>query len=406
MSIIINPEWTFIEALQAAWKAYSGGVELGAPNRVRCLERWANVVGRERAVYELNAVLSEYATYKEAAKSFGMSVSTLSRIRKNFNAMPSATLFSTVPSKIEEHIASLKKTENNIDDIDQSLEKFLQLAKQDSIDPIARMMEVLVNQDIESSIQEQTLRQVLAIVERAGINVISRLFDWITNIANIEDIINTLENLEIDDLQKLNAAIGLGNLKSILSIWQVNQENNSEEFWQQTLAQNSFVFAQIFSFPVIIVGNKAYLGGKNFGNTGGNIVDFLCANSLTKDAALIEIKTPQTRLLGSQYRGDVYNISNDLSGSVIQIANYKKSLLQNYTSLIGDQEERFDVFNPKTIVIIGNAQIELTESRKRKSFELFRSGLSDIQIITYDELFGKVEFLVALLQGEIVNHIG
>jgi hypothetical protein len=43
----------------------------------------------------------------------------------------------------------------------------------------------------------------------------------------------------------------------------------------------------------------------------------------------------------------------------------------------------------------------LTDKKKNKSFELFRSGLNDVQIITYDELFGKVQFLIDLLEGNI-----
>jgi Domain of unknown function (DUF4263) len=162
----------------------------------------------------------------------------------------------------------------------------------------------------------------------------------------------------------------------------------------------------MFSFPVIVLEGKAYVGGKNFSNKGGNIVDFLCANGLTRNAALIEIKTPKTKLLGSQYRGDIYNVSTELSGSVLQASNYKKSLLQNYNSITSHEEELFfNVFNPKSIIIMGNIQSELVDQRKKKSFELFRTGLSDVQVITYDELFGKVEFLVALLQGELIEDV-
>ena len=81
-------------------------------------------------------------------------------------------------------------------------------------------------------------------------------------------------------------------------------------------------------------------------------------------------------------------------------------MLQNYTTLVNYEEEIFEAFNPKSVIIIGNIQDELTEQRKKKSFELFRAGLNDVQIITYDELFGKVEFLIALLQGDTVLGTG
>jgi hypothetical protein len=411
MSIIIDPQWSFIDTLQAAWKAYPGGVQLGAPNRVRSLERWANVVGQERAVCELDTLLQEYPSLKEAAKAFGMSESTLRRIRKNFKAMPSVTPFSQEPSKIVEQIELLKtaKSDTQPSDTqptDDAIEEFLGLARKLGIDSISRLMDFFVQENVEPIIYENILRQFLEISQKAGINVVSRLVDWITNTAKAKDIITILEKLEFNDLQKLNVAIELSSLKNVLSIWRANQENDNEEFWQQTLSQNSFVFAQLFAFPVIIIEDKAYLGGKGISNRGGNIVDFLCANNLTRDTALIEIKTPQTKLLGSQYRGDVYNISSELSGSVIQVANYQRSLLQNYIILANHAEESFEAFNPKSIIIIGNIQNELIEERKKKSFELFRAGLNDVQIVTYDELFGKVEFLIALLQGDVVPDAG
>jgi transcriptional regulator with XRE-family HTH domain len=406
MSIIIDPQWTFIDTLQAAWKAYPGGVQLGAPNRVRALERWANVVGQERAVSELDTLLQKYSSLKEAAKAFGMSVSTLSRIKRNFKAMPSVTPFSQEPKKNVEQIELLKSaqriTESNNNDADNLMRELLKLDREVGVDSISRLMDFFVQENIEPIIYESTLRQFLEISQIAGINVISRLADWIINTAGIEDVITVLERLGFDDLKKLNVAVELSSLKSILSVWRENQENDDEEFWQKTLSQNSFVFAQLFSFPLTILGNKAYLGGKSISNKGGNIVDFLCANNLTKNAALIEIKTPKAKLLGSQYRGDVYNVSIELSGSVIQVANYKKSLLQNYIALVNHEDEIFEAFNPKSIIIIGNIENELNDVRRKKSFELFRTGLSDVQIITYDELFGKVEFLISLLQGDFV----
>jgi hypothetical protein len=380
MSIIVDPEWTFIDALRAAWAAYRGGVQFGAPNRVKILERWANVVGRERAVHELNTVLSEYCSFEEAAKAFGMSVSTLRRIRANFAAMPRVTPFSTVPTRIKEQIAELEETQNtsiSTETPEEVLQKFLELTERLGVDPVSRLIEVLVKEEAQSLIPENILQNFLETSQRAGVDVVSRLVNWIADTAKLEDFVAILEDLEVDDLRKLNAVIGLKNLKNALAVWQDNKENDDEEFWQRVFAQNSFIFAQLFSFPVILLEDKAYIGGKSIENRGGNIVDFLYANNLTKNSALIEIKTPKTKLLGSQYRGDIYNTSVELSGSVIQIANYKKSLLQNFNSLVSHEGTEFNAFNPKSIIVIGSVENELVEQRKKKSFELFRSGLND-----------------------------
>jgi hypothetical protein len=48
------------------------------------------------------------------------------------------------------------------------------------------------------------------------------------------------------------------------------------------------------------------------------------------------------------------------------------------------------------VVIIGNASEELNTDKKRKSFELFRTNLKNVEIVTFDELFKKAESLATL----------
>jgi hypothetical protein len=44
---------------------------------------------------------------------------------------------------------------------------------------------------------------------------------------------------------------------------------------------------------------------------------------------------------------------------------------------------------------VGNYS-ELDTEEKRRSFELYRSSLSNIDIVTFDELFRKMEYLAKL----------
>jgi hypothetical protein len=113
----------------------------------------------------------------------------------------------------------------------------------------------------------------------------------------------------------------------------------------------------------------------------------------------IEIKTPKTKLLGSQYRG-VYSISHELSGTVVQVANYKRSLEREFFMLERRSELKIESFEPPCVIIAGNYESELDSPNKKKAFDLFRSRLQGVEIITYDELFGKVCLLVDLLEGK------
>lgn len=200
---------------------------------------------------------------------------------------------------------------------------------------------------------------------RIGETLLSKLFNWASNLDNPTPLIERLVELNPKSLKKLNAAMGLQSLKTALSTWQENEANSDEEFWQKKLAEHAFVLEQVFSWPTSIVKEKAYVGGKSVFNTGGNLVDFLMKNNLTQSAALIEIKTPSTKLLGSKYRG-VHNVSSELSGSIIQVLNYKHSLQENYANLTREQPNLFDAFNPQCVVIIGNTTHELNDQNKIK----------------------------------------
>ena len=134
-------------------------------------------------------------------------------------------------------------------------------------------------------------------------------------------------------------------------------------------------------------------------NTGGNVVDFLMKSSVTRNAALIEIKTPVTLLLAREYRDGVFTPSHDLSGSVMQVLNYKHSLQQEYRTITQGQQELFDSFDPRCAVVLGNASQELHDDDRRMSFELFRAQFPGVSIITFDELFSRTEQLVHLLES-------
>ncbi len=196
----------------------------------------------------------------------------------------------------------------------------------------------------------------------------------------------------------------VGELRGLLKIWEENKHNANEKFWEDIFHSNQLVLSQVFSFPVTIFQKQAYVGGKGVSNRGGNVTDFLMQNPVSENVLLVEIKTPESKLLGSSYRETVYSINNDLTGAIIQVSIQRDSLLKEYTRLAcegrDNNEREFQALHPHCLVIAGNLEKEIkSSSKKRKSFELFRSGLKDVQIITYDELFYKIETLLRLLEN-------
>jgi len=119
-----------------------------------------------------------------------------------------------------------------------------------------------------------------------------------------------------------------------------------------------------------------------------------------ENVALLEIKTPATPLLrGAAYRTGVYAPSDELAGGVTQIATYRQSLLTEFNALA--RNEPFEAFNPRCVLLIGSVEGELGDQDRRRSFELYRNGLRDVDVVTYDELFARARALREVLAGTV-----
>jgi hypothetical protein len=54
------------------------------------------------------------------------------------------------------------------------------------------------------------------------------------------------------------------------------------------------------------------------------------------------------------------------------------------------------VVAPRCVVVVGNGAAELNSEPKRTAFELFRRNSRDVEIVTYDEFFKKLDVLAHL----------
>ncbi|MDR7867302.1 MAG: DUF4263 domain-containing protein [Sporomusaceae bacterium] len=238
---------------------------------------------------------------------------------------------------------------------------------------------------------------ITELLQKNNHRVVFECVKKLAEIGNLPAIIEKLKDLEIANLEQLNSVIGITTLKRVEDIWEQNKSNSNEDFWQKTFKNHSWVISQVFACPVVIMKEKVYVGGKGIDNEGGKAVDFVYQNKVTENIVLIEIKTPQTKLIGSEYRDDVYSISQSLSGTINQVLFYKDEFQKNYYSLCYKAGSSLSVLNPKCVVIAGSLENEMSDKAKRSSFEIFRRELKDVEVITFDELFGKVKLLLNLL---------
>ena len=253
---------------------------------------------------------------------------------------------------------------------------------------------------------DSSFRQFLSIIQNdpsaarmigneENYDLVKTLLRLITQTSSMESLKRSLTELQDENLQHLTTSLNIEKLQRVAKLMEDNLENDSEEFWQTTVfKEHQWVLAQIFACPCTIFADKAYVGGKGINNSGGNLCDFIYQNSLSQNVAMIEIKTPCTELIGNQYRG-TYSFSYELSGAVNQVLNYRDKLTKDYYSLCHQGSEPFEVLSPKCVVIIGK-MASLTPGQVA-AFENFRNSLSNVLILTFDELYQRIVDLISVL---------
>ncbi len=89
----------------------------------------------------------------------------------------------------------------------------------------------------------------------------------------------------------------------------------------------------------------------------------------------------------------IYSISSKLTGGINEVLNQKNIFIQKKNSL----EENEKIHSNFKCIFIGGSISSLTVGQ-RKSFELYRSSLSNVEIITFDELFERIKSLLKIFE--------
>ena len=176
-------------------------------------------------------------------------------------------------------------------------------------------------------------------------------------------------------------------------------QNLSEKHWQGFLRANPYVLSLVFGRPVVKIGDQASVGGRSISGGGEKIADFLVRNSLTNNAALIEIKTPKAKLLNqSAYRKSIFAPAGELVGAINQVLDQKNKFEQDIANIRNrNRGLAVEAHHVHACVLIG---VLPTSHNRLRSFELFRHNLKDVVVITFDELLRKVADLCSFLEGK------
>ena len=82
---------------------------------------------------------------------------------------------------------------------------------------------------------------------------------------------------------------------------------------------------------------------------------------------------------------------------VNQVLNYRDKLTKEYYALCHQSSKPFEVMSPKCVIIIG--KISSMTTGEVSAFENFRNSLSNISILTFDELYQRIMDLIAVLSN-------
>lgn len=197
-------------------------------------------------------------------------------------------------------------------------------------------------------------------------------------------------------IMKLHDEIELASLDELIAhIESRLHAKMGETQWQKLFEANPFILDMAFNVPVLVLQGQAHVGGKMLTGAGETIADFLFANALTNNVAALEIKTPDTPLVGkAEYRGQVYGPSAQLVGGVTQVLDQVNRLQSDIFSLKGkNPQHHMESFGIRAVLVVGM----IPDASRVRSFELYRNALAGISIITFDELLAKLKSLRHLL---------
>lgn len=183
-----------------------------------------------------------------------------------------------------------------------------------------------------------------------------------------------------------------------------------EALWQAFFERNQWVFGYGLSYFFVTGFDNRKLEqvveGHDLMARGKRADGLMKTRGIINAICFVEIKTHDTRLLdGTAYRAGCWAPSKELCGAVAQVHGTVAAAMQNLYGLIrpkdnGGSPTGEEVFNfrPRAFIVIGSLGQFVTEhgvhEEQLRSFELYRNSISDVDILTFDELFERSRFIV------------
>ena len=223
----------------------------------------------------------------------------------------------------------------------------------------------------------------------------NEIFSLLCEDTNKDKLLKVINELSNDDKENIVTEINIDRINP--SVINSSLDNSDESYWQDLFRSNPCFISFAIPSMLHLICDQPYLGGKAIDNKGGTFADFIYSNNIN-NVAIIEIKTPTTKLLSTEYRNNVYSPSKELGSAIVQVKKQMELFMKSYEDVKSKSASSgidYTATIPKSYLIIGKT--EGLNSEEIASFNLFRNELRDVEVLTFDELYQKLKFIYDLL---------
>lgn len=192
------------------------------------------------------------------------------------------------------------------------------------------------------------------------------------------------------------------------SLIEVNK--GRESVWQQFFEANPWILGIGLGTQLFVSWSAEKLeqivSGHSIAKDGKRTDALLRTSGLVQSMVFAEIKHHRTPLLKKEYRPSVWSMSDDLSGGISQAQiTAHQAVTEVGERIAGRDAEGFEMadltylLRPRSFLIIGQLSEFVNDQEqhhpeKIRSFELSRRHIQEPEVITFDELFARAEWIV------------
>lgn len=191
----------------------------------------------------------------------------------------------------------------------------------------------------------------------------------------------------------------------------LQNDEASEKDWQQFFEENHWVFGYGLSYVSFAGLDDAKLeqivAGATVADFGKRTDALMKTQAVISSLCFVEIKKHTTELLkpGPPYRSGTWQVSSEVVGGIAQTQATVQSAMRSLGAKFAFKNEMGDptgeeVLNvePRSFLVVGRLSEFQTDEGvnedKHRSFEMFRRHLNRPEIVTFDELYYRAQFIV------------